>query len=398
VIFVAVALLVIGLATLLPAPGPTHPWVFCLACGGRGTADLLFNIALFMPLGAALALRGRRLSFIMMFGAALSTAIEVSQFYIPGRDPTVGDIVANTAGAVLGALVIGRAAVWLSPTRAVASWLCRGAAALAALICLATGVLLTPSFPRSRYFGLLTPQLRHLERYQGRILDAMIDNTPIDSAETPLAERIRELLQSRGGFELRVRAVAGPRPSSLSPLLAILDDRRHEILLLGVDRDEVVLRLWTRAAGWRFDRPDVRAHALRAVQSGDTVLLNVVAQGGTGSGYTINGIEDGFTAGLGWTLLTYPGSLRFKDVLSAIWIGALFVPAGFWWRNRGDGLVVVVGLLSGLLLVPALTPLLPTPPLEWIAAGLGLAVGVALRRWRRLPSAFGTAVAARLAQ
>jgi hypothetical protein len=389
--FVALALLAIALATLLPAAGPPHPWVFCLACGGRGTADLLLNIALFMPLGAALALRGRRPAFVALCGALLSSAIELSQFYIPGRDPTIGDIVANTVGALLGALVIGRVGVWLSPTHATASRLSRGAAALAALICLATGVLLTPSFPHSQYFGLGTPQLGHLERYQGHILDASIDDMPIDSGAPALSGRISELLQSGAGFELRVRAVAGPRPSSLAPLLAILDDQRREILLVGLDHDELVLHLWTRAAGWRFDRPDLRARASNTVQPGDTFRVTVgVDKGGR---YTLNGIDDGFTVGLGWALLVYPESLRFKDVLSAIWVGALFVPAAFWWRNRSDGIIVAVGLLAGLVLTPAVTPLLPTPALQWIAAGLGLGAGAGLRRWRALlPSALGSVV------
>ena len=72
--------------------------------------------------------------------------------------------------------------------------------------------------------------------------------------------------------------------------------------------------------------------------------------------------------------------LPFKNVLSALWIGALFIPAGFWLRTRIDGVTVALGLLSGLLLVPALTPLLPTPLSHWVAAGLGLLGGAYLGR------------------
>ena len=111
--FLAFALLVIAIATLWPMPGPSHQWAFCLACGAHGTSDLLLNIALFMPLGAALALRGRRSSSIAVLAGLLSAAIELSQFYIPGRDPSLSDIVSNTLGAVFGALLVHSARFWL---------------------------------------------------------------------------------------------------------------------------------------------------------------------------------------------------------------------------------------------------------------------------------------------
>src|SRR4051812_41839062 len=156
------ALLLIALATLWPMPGPPHTWGFCLVCGGRGLADLLLNIALFMPLGAALALRGRSRGRITQLALLLSAAIELSQFYIPGRDPSISDVIANTSGAVLGALVVGSASVWLNPRPVLASRLSRTTTILAALMCLATGLLLTPAYPDSPYFGQWTPDLGRL--------------------------------------------------------------------------------------------------------------------------------------------------------------------------------------------------------------------------------------------
>src|SRR3954466_9887206 len=153
----ACALLFIALATLWPMPGPPHTWGLCLICGGRGVADLLLNIALFMPLGAALALRGRSRGRIAQLALLLSAAIELSQFYIPGRDPSASDVIANTCGAVLGAFVVGRASIWLNPRLAHASRLSRATTILATLTCLATALLLTPAYPDSPYFGLWTP-------------------------------------------------------------------------------------------------------------------------------------------------------------------------------------------------------------------------------------------------
>ena len=373
--FLAFALLVIAFATLWPMPGPSHQWAFCLACGAHGTSDLLLNIALFMPLGAALALRGRRSSSIAAVAGLLSAAIELSQFYIPGRDPSLSDIVSNTLGGVLGALLVRSARFWLFPRTPDASWLCRGAALGAALICLSTGLLLTPSFPAWQYYGLWTPNFPELAWYRGHVLNAAIGATPIRSAPIPARDHVRDLLQSPAGYELRVQALAGPPPQNLAPLFTIVDDWRREVVLVGVDRAEFVFRARLRAAAWRFDRPDVRV--FQPVRSGDTIFVRVTARNGH---YSINGVERGFTVGNGWALLLYPEALPFKNVLSALWIGALFIPAGFWLRTRIDGVTVALGLLSGLLLVPALTPLLPTPLSHWVAAGLGLLGGAYLGR------------------
>jgi hypothetical protein len=369
------ALLVIALATLLPASGTRHEWVFCLACGDRGAADVLLNVALFMPLGAALSLRGRSLSFVALLALLLSSVIELSQFSIPGRDPTFGDVVSNTLGAVLGALLVRRASSWLTPQPQVASWLCRGAAVVAALVCFATGLLLTPSFPRARYHGLWTPDLGHLERYRGRILDASLEAVHIEPGPIAARSHVRELLQSRAGYGLSVRALAGPPPQRLAPLFAIFDEEKREIVLVGADREDLVLRVRTRAADWRFDQPDLRLAAFEHVKSGDTLHVRVLARAGH---YSINGIERGFTVGIGWALLMYPESLPFKGAVSALWICVLFVPAGFWLRTRVDGMTAALGVVAGLVLVPATTPLLRTPAAQWMAAGLGLLVGAAL--------------------
>ncbi len=374
-IFVGCALLVIALATLWPQAGTsTHPGL-CLTCGSRGSADVLLNIALFMPLGAALARRGRTVARLALYAALLSGAIELSQFFIPGRDPTIGDVVANTLGAVLGGLLFLHARTWLLPATPAASRLCRVAALTATFICFATGFLLAPSFPAGRYFGLWTPQLAHLARYQGSVIDAAVYSVPI--ADGSLAPHVRDLLKSREGFELGVRAVAGPPPQKLAPVVAIVDDRQREILLVGVDHEVLVFRERMRAVDWRFDHPDVRVRALAGLKNGDTLRVTARARGGH---YAISGVERGFTVAQGWTLLAYRDLRPFQTFANAMWIGALFVPAGFWWRTRQDGVAALLGLVAALLVVPALTPLLLTPAAQWLAAGVGLGIGAALRR------------------
>jgi hypothetical protein len=369
VIVLALTLLIIALATLWPVSGTSHQWLFCLACGTRGTSDLLLNIALFVPFGAALARLGHRARFVAGVAVLLSSAIELAQFVIPGRDPTLGDVVANTAGAWGGALLVRHAALWIFPSPAAASRLCRVAVLAAVGVCLATGFLLTPVRPAARYYGLWTPQLGHLDWYQGRVLDATLGTVPITPGELPT--RVRDILQASAGYDLRVRAVVGPPPEDLAPLVAIFDDRQREILLLGIDRGDLVWRERTRAISWRFDRPDLRTALAPGLRPGDTLRAYISARHGH---YIVEGEPLGFTMGQGWGLLAYPEHLPFKPLFNAIWVGALFVPAGFWWRARRDGALVALGIVTGLILVPAFTPLVATPPLQWAGALLGLFV------------------------
>lgn len=75
----------------------------------HGASDFLRNIVLFVPLGALLLFgrAGERalpqaLGRVALLGASFSVAIEFAQLLFP-RDSSVFDVLANTAGAILGA-------------------------------------------------------------------------------------------------------------------------------------------------------------------------------------------------------------------------------------------------------------------------------------------------------
>ena len=72
------------------------------------TAEVVANVAMFVPLGLLLATSARvsRPWLAVAVGLALSAAIETVQIALPGRHPTVQDVVANTAGAALGAAAV----------------------------------------------------------------------------------------------------------------------------------------------------------------------------------------------------------------------------------------------------------------------------------------------------
>lgn len=66
--------------------------------------NLIANILLFLPVGFLYRLTTRRPS-ALLFGAGISLAIETTQLFIPARTPSVVDILANTMGAGLGAVL-----------------------------------------------------------------------------------------------------------------------------------------------------------------------------------------------------------------------------------------------------------------------------------------------------
>ncbi|MEV4773894.1 VanZ family protein [Microbacterium sp. LWH12-1.2] len=71
---------------------------------GYPALEFIANVALFIPFGllSALAWRTVPLWWITVAGFSVSCVIELVQFMLPTRFPTISDVVANTLGAVIG--------------------------------------------------------------------------------------------------------------------------------------------------------------------------------------------------------------------------------------------------------------------------------------------------------
>jgi len=377
------ALLFILGTTLTPMDAGSDPdFVACFLCGSRSSADALVNVILFAPLGLALALMGRTGIRWIGYAAALSTMIEFAQLVIPGRDPSLSDVCFNTLGAATGQLVAHVGLRSQASTERIAARLSFVASVAAVLVYGLTARLLAPTLPDSTYQVWWTPKLHQLEWYHARGLHVTLGSMTLRAGEIPQTPEVRRLL--RAGAPLHIEAIAGPRVRALGPLLVIADDREREILLIGPDRDDLVLRYRTLASMWRLDQPDVRLRgALARVARGDTLVIEA-SRSTSGTCLMLNGTGTcrlGYTIGSGWALLLFPEHFPpwVQQLLGAAWVGAFLIPVGVLSRKRPETLLAAGILVAGLLVQPGRSGLLPTPPLQLLGAGAGWLLGAALQ-------------------
>lgn len=379
---VAGTVAIILVATLTPSgDAKLTPMLACLLCGERGLADFALNLLLFVPLGAALAWAGERWRAALGAGALLSLGIEIAQLAIPGRDSSLSDVISNTSGSLLGWLAVARGPRLAALPPRAAALLTAAAAALPSLIVTATGALFRPDFPHAQYYGGWTPDFGHMARYRGRLLSARVAEVAIPEGALPNSDTVRTLLLAGAALELRV--VVGPPASRVAPLLSINDDAQREILLLGVDRHDLVLRWRMRAAAWRLDQPEVRvARALAGRRDGDTIAL-VVQRGRGGYCVTVGGARTcglNFGPGRGWSLARHAagGRRAWMDLADAGWLAVLFAPLG-WCGSSRRGVWGGAALLLALGVLPPLANLLPAAAGEWAGGAAGVLLGAAGR-------------------
>jgi hypothetical protein len=301
---------------------------------------------------------------------------------IPGREPSFADVLFNTLGAAVGLALAGSAPTWRRPGARLAGVLPVAWALAATSIFALTGFLYGPAFTEDTYYGGWTPRFGHLEWYGGRVLKASLGRLEIPQGLIPRSSQVRHQLLS--GAPLVVQAQAGPRPAALAPLLAIDDAHQREILLLGIDKDDLVYRHRTRAIAWGLVGPELRIHdAMREIAWGTPVTLSVVR---AGDGYcvrvnTTDRCGLGSTIGTGWALLlgSQPLPLWLRPVLNVTWVAIIMFPLGLWARFSSMSGAGVALALAGFLALPAFFGLLPTALSESLGALVGLAVGMAGR-------------------
>ncbi len=138
-------MLAILFLTLIPSgSGPPLPISYDLGEGRRWLADGILNLLLFVPLGLAIGWNSRSTWIAALCGLLLSTAVEMAQAFVPGRDPALSDIVFNALGTVVGALLARRPHVWLPSDPRRSGILASIAVVVVGAVMSATVLLLSP--------------------------------------------------------------------------------------------------------------------------------------------------------------------------------------------------------------------------------------------------------------
>ena len=167
--------------------------------------------------------------------------------------------------------------------------------------------------------------------------------------------------------------------------MSILDESAVELVVLGADATDLVLRVRYQANDLRLDRPDLRVRgALAATRPGDTIRLRAE---NTLKGYSLWLDEHEYaplrhTPGEGWALLLHPEhTAPWVDfTLNLAWVAGPLILAGWW----APGLVWAAGALSlavsGMAMAAVVGPLTNMAAVEILGAFGAVMLGVVLRR------------------
>jgi hypothetical protein len=368
-----------------------HSFSFCFSCADGWLADDIVNALLFLPLGLLVTSR-RPVLVSLAVGAALSSLIEVRQLWLPGRFAGLSDICFNTLGAGFGALLAGMPREWLR--RETSSSLRVLAALLPLLPVLGAAVLLRPAPSARPYFGQWTPEIDGLERYRGRVAQAMFNELVIPEAGPFPKDRGPEAALRAGEWSLDVQLVKGATLPGWAPLVRL--NAGQEIVHLAADGEDLVIHEKTHAEMWRLRAPNMRFQGAMAPYAvGSTMALGARRSGLRRCLHV--GKEERCELGVApartWTLLlgSPDASSRYLPLLDAAWLAGLFLPLGLLGGSGRSTWVFALASVLGMFAIANVTALVAPAISDLPGALLGVAMGCALRALLRRAPALGNA-------
>ena len=353
----ATVIIVILVATLTPVGGKERQACStCIGCGLRWFSDGILNIGLFSPLGIAAAWRARSGWSVwkaILGGALLSASIEVLQLFVPGRDPELLDILFNTIGAAVGAIIAFRPEIWILPSSRQSTRLLLGWSIFTMGLVIATGVLLSPA---------------------------------AEPRQPPAQVAAAHAILSRGA-RLEITVPAASPPTEITPLAAFYGNWDAEWLYLGRLENDGIFRYRTKARNAGFDQPEYRVAALFSAAPTDRPLPIAMWHRARDWCIRVDVRERcgvGPSAGRGWSIVAYPDAIgqRWGYVIDVLWIAALMFPFGYWTRK--PALPFMPGIALALLVaLPWITGLTYTSFAQWLGAIAGFAAGFGLVKLTR---------------
>ncbi len=360
-------------ASLVVGPAP------CCAA-----TDLLFNVLLYLPLGAGLALLGIRPRSAVAVGGLLSAGIELAQrAWVPGRFASPYDVATNLAGCALGVLIVAswdrRAAWWpfLAPPLAVT----------VVLGWFLGGYLAQPAIPGpAPWRAEWAPESPGMAAFRGQILDVRLQGTPIGAGPVANLSVLRARLAASRKVDFSATLVTGVASEKRSRLLEVVVGE-GTVPFLVLDQEGGTLLAYQRTGlSWVGLRgPWLELEDALPLAAGDTVRVQLEATR-RHLKLTVTGGSGGAMGESSLRLAPelYFGALLYRATDGAIWWNLLpavasFVLLGLALAGR-PRLLAVVGLASLFLSAVGGGCALPAWPVALLAiAGAAAGRAAAMR-------------------
>jgi hypothetical protein len=389
----SVTTLLILAATLTPGdPRLLEPTsIVCLVCGSRGLVDVLLNVGLFVPFGAARRLDGAGARRTAVSALLLSFAVEATQYaLLVGRDASLSDLLTNTGGALIGWTLVARAPQWLAPSPSLAPRL----ATAWWLIWLGTlgvgawGLQPDPT-PPTDAVAMVLPPVGRFRAFEGIVREPRLAGTVASPA---LAGSALHDALAAPVLEMSARARPAYPPGLTRPIVFAFGRDGRELALLAQRGRALRFMTRTNAARVRLQNLEVALPgAFPRAPGGDArrapevyvagrrtpthVELEATGRAGT------RRLAVPLSPNLAWTFVA-PFDIRYDrrgPLRTALWLGGWLLPLGYWAgrAGRGPGGAALLGaaIVLPMLAVPALAGFGLVPRWEWIAAVLGASLG-----------------------
>lgn len=396
------AFALIGVMTLRPASTFVATPIFCVFCGALGGVDFALNTVLFVPLGLGLRWLLGRWTVPLVIGAATTLLIESLQWrLIPGRDASIGDLIANTLGALIGVLLATASIRWLNAPTSAARPLSAAAGILTAIFIWISALLLLPAAPRYAQYVQWTPPHPNTDLFQGRLVSATLNGTEIPPTGYLPSQAVLDSVTR----EISVgAAVEPPVPRSRRQAIIVrIANSLEEGFLLAQRGEAVVFRTNLAATHLRL-RPLLlgldRGFSGSEHLSGDTPgTVRITALSGPRSMSVRRAQPSGEssitlrrTIGLAWALLL-PWDLAIDPSwwpANALWLAGLVMPVTFFTMRSGRGSGLghrarffrwpLPLVLATIAIGPSIVGLSAPGPGDWIGVLAGLATGLLVER------------------
>lgn len=387
--------------TLRPAPpGPVLP-PFCIICGQLGGVDFVLNIALFVPVGLTLSWVVARRHHVILIGAGTTLIVELLQMnVIPGRDASLGDLVANTAGTALGVWAATAGPARLSATGAEARRLAAGVGLLVVVALMVAGWALRPAVPRYPLWVQWTPSRPNFDDFAGRLVEFRFNGAPRSSTDILAPDPATHSTNLQASVV--VSGPARPSRSGRQSIIVQVANGFEEGLSLGQWRNAAIFRSYTNGARLRLRPLLIKLNGAFAGDSASVTDVVTRLSVRSDARRIVLSRERGNarieatlprTIGLAWTLVLYRDVAIDTSwmIANAFFLGGLIAPVAFFaarvtapgvsdrsaaWMAWGPVALVLVTMAAE----PLLIGLSPMTAGEWAGVAVGGAAGVITAR------------------